>query len=233
LARAADPVAGALLTAWRAYALPGGEEAARRIRAVAWTERGEIRSSAKARWIPFTASQRTEAARTSFRWDAVLGTGALTRTAVTDACEDRHGWSVAKAAAIVPVARAEGPDLDRGQVQRYLADLGRCPSALVLHPDVEVASAGGRWLTVRDAGGPPEATVDLEMGPEGAPVAVRASRPRMVGRKLVRTPWSGRMGEFREWEGLRVPVRLEVSWHLPEGELLYFRGEATPVRVER
>ena len=143
---ALDPVADSLLAGWRAWALPGGEEAARRIQALEWTEEGELRSSPKAKWIPFTARMRLEAGRTSFRWDAVLGTGILTRTAVTDACDERHGWSVAKAAGVLPVARVEGPEVDRGQIQRYLADLGRCPTALLLHPSLEAASAGGRWL---------------------------------------------------------------------------------------
>ena len=56
-----DPAAERLLSAWRAWAFPYGEEPARRIRAVEWEERGQIRASLKARWMPFTARQRTEA----------------------------------------------------------------------------------------------------------------------------------------------------------------------------
>jgi hypothetical protein len=41
------------------------------------------------------------------------------------------------------------------------------------------------------------------------------------------------MTEFREWEGLRVPTGLSVSWHLPEGEFTYFRGTSTPIRAVR
>jgi len=233
VARTLDPVAESLLAAWRAWALPGGEASARRIRAVEWAEKGELRSSPRAKWIPFTARHRCEAGRTSFRWDAMLGTGALTRTAVTDACDDRHGWSVARAAGLVPVARMEGPDMDRGQVQRYLADLGRCPGALLLHPTLEVSSAGGRWLRLRDAAGPSGATVELEMGPEGGAVAMRAVRPGLEGRKFVERPWAGRMGGAVEWEGLRVPTTLEAAWHYPEGEVVTYRGEGTPIRAER
>jgi hypothetical protein len=228
-----DPVAETLLAGWRAWAFPGGEEAARGIGAVEWSEKGELRSSAKARWIPFTARHRCEAARTTFRWEAMLGTGALTRTAITDACDDRHGWSVAKAAGFLPVARVEGPEMDRAQIQRWLADLGRCPGALLLHPTLEASSAGGRWLRLRDAAGPAGATVELEIGPDGGAVAMRAVRPGLQGRKFVENPWSGRMGGAIEWEGLRVPTTLEASWTYPDGEFVAFRGEGTPVRAER
>lgn len=230
---ALDPVADSLLAGWRAWALPGGEEAARRIQALEWTEEGELRSSPKAKWIPFTARMRLEAGRTSFRWDAVLGTGILTRTAVTDACDERHGWSVAKAAGVLPVARVEGSEVDRGQIQRYLADLGRCPTALLLHPSLEAASAGGRWLRLRDAAGPARAEVELEMGPNGGAVAMRAVRPGMQGRKFVERPWSGRMGGAVEWEGLRVPTTLEASWEFPDGKFVTFRGTGTPIRADR
>jgi hypothetical protein len=231
--RTLDPAAEALVAGWRAFAFPAGEEAARAIRAVEWTEEGELRSSPRARWIPFTARHRIDAARTSFRWDAVLGTGALTRTAVTDACEERRGWSVAKAAGILPVARAEGPEIDRGQILRYLADLGRCPVALLLHPTLEASSAGGRWLRLRDAAGPPGAWVELEMGEAGGAVAMRAVRPAMEGRKFQERGWSGRMGGAVEWEGLRLPTTLEASWTYPEGSVVTYRAVGTPVRAER
>jgi Family of unknown function (DUF6544) len=233
VARALDPVAESLLAAWTAWALPGGEEAARRIRAVEWNEDGELRSSPRARWIPFTARHRIESSRTTFRWDAVLATGALLRTAVTDACEDRHGWSMAKAAGVLPVARAEGPEIDRGQVQRYLADLGRCPAALLLHPTIQAASAGGRWLRLRDSAAPADAEVELEIDPGGGAVAMRAVRPAMEGRRFVARTWSGRMSAPVEWEGMRVTSDLEAAWHYPEGVVVTYRAASRPFRAER
>ena len=233
MALAVDTVAERLLAGWRAWAFPGGEDAARSIVAIEWSETGELRSSARARWIPFTASHRVEAARTTFRWEAMLGTGALTRTAITDACDDRHGWSVAKAAGILPVSRVVGPEMDRAQIQRWLADIGRCPGALLLHPTLEASSAGGRWLRLRDAAGPTGAMVELEMGLEGGAVAMRAVRPGLQGRKFVERPWSGRMGGAVVWEGLRVPTTLEASWTYPDGEFVAFRGAGTPVRAGR
>lgn len=233
MARVLDAEAGALLDRWRAWAFPGGEEAARAVVAVEWSEAGEMRASPRARWLPFTATQRTDATRSAFRWDAVMGTGLLGRTAVTDAFEDGRGWLSARAAGILPVARIQGPETDRGELQRYLADLARCPTALLLHPTLELAGAGPGVLRARDAAGPEGATVDLEMGPDGGPVAVRAIRHRAVGRRFVEGPWSGRMTDYREWEGLRVPAGLTVSWHLPEGEFTYFRAEARPIRAVR
>jgi hypothetical protein len=43
------------------------------------------------------------------------------------------------------------------------------------------------------------------------------------------TTWSGRAGDFRDWDGIRVPGRTEVSWHLPEGPFRYYQSEITSV----
>ena len=233
MARALDDAAGERLARWRAWAFPGGEEPARGVAAVEWEEEGELRSSPRARWIPFRARHRLEASRTTFRWDALLGTRALTRTAVTDACDDGHGWSVAKAAGILPVARLTGPEIDRGQVMRWLADVARCPSALLLHPGLEAASAGGDGLRLRDAAGPAEAVVEVRLAPDGAPVAISGMRPGMEGRRFVVRPWSGTMEAPLEWEGLRVPTRLEAAWEYPEGVVVTYRASSTPIRAVR
>jgi hypothetical protein len=233
VARALDPAAGERLARWRAWALPGGEGSARAIEAVEWEEEGELRSSPRARWIPFRARHRLEAARTTFRWDAMLGTGALTRTAVTDACDDGRGWSVAKAAGILPVARVTGPEMDRGQVMRWLADVARCPSALILHPGLEASATGEDGLLLRDAAGPADAVVEVRLAPDGAPVAIRGMRPGMEGRRFVVRPWSGTMGSPLEWEGLRVPTRLEAAWEYPEGVVVTYRASSKPIRAVR
>jgi hypothetical protein len=75
----------------RSFCFPGGEEAARRIRAIRTTQRGEIRMSPEARWIPFTADEFIDATRSSFRWEARLDPGKVGSPIVIDAYEDGHG----------------------------------------------------------------------------------------------------------------------------------------------
>jgi hypothetical protein len=60
----------------RSFCFPGGE-AARRIRAIRTTQRGEIRMSPEACWIPFTAAEFIDATLTSFRWEARLDPGKI------------------------------------------------------------------------------------------------------------------------------------------------------------
>jgi hypothetical protein len=214
-----------LLARLRSFCFPGGEEAARRVRAVRTTEKGEMRMSPQARWIPFTAEQFTDAGRSSFRWDAHLDPGKIASPVVTDAYEEGHGQLVVKLGGVLPVKKITGPDADKGELQRYLSSIAFCPPILLNHPSLDLTAVDPRTLRVRDREDPTGATIDIDIDEDGHPLGCRADRPRMVGKKTVPTPWSATCTEFHEWEGLRVPTRLEASWHLPEDRFVYFQAE--------
>jgi hypothetical protein len=219
----------------RAFALPGGETALRGVRGVTLILRGEIRSAPTARWMPFTAKQTIEATRSAFRWDARLRAGPLhaLALAVTDGYESGHGWMVIRAAGVLRLARNEGPDVDKGELQRYLAEIVVCPPALALHPSLEWTELGPSTLRVRDRAADSGVVVDFEIGRDGRPLSCRADRPRAVGKQAVVTPWSGTFAEPKEWEGLRVPTRLEATWHVEDGPFTYVREETTSLTVLR
>lgn len=66
--------------------------------------------------------------------------------------------------------------------------------------------------------------------------SVRAdARGRSVGSEVVSTPWEGRWHDCQQRDGLRVPMRGEVAWLLPdnaEGRKPYWRGAVTALRFE-
>lgn len=218
----------ALLTRMRVFCFPGGEDAARAVRGVKTRQVGEWRSSPESRWTRFTAEEFVNATRSEFRWDARIGS-----IVVTDAYEERHGRLAVKLGGVIPVKKAAGPEFDTGELQRYLASVIFCPPMLLKHPSLEWKTIGLSALRVRDREDPTGATVDLEIDAEGCPIACRADRPRIVGKRTVLTPWSAISSKYREWEGLRAASHLEVSWHLAAGPFTYFQGDITSFMVVR
>jgi hypothetical protein len=211
-----------LLRRLRAFSLAGGEAAARRIRAVRTTERGEFRTAPGAGWMPFTAEQEIDATCSRFRWNARFARGWTRMLEVTDAYEQSRGYLAIRLGGVT-VKKTTGPDLDTGELQRYLAAVSLCPPILLNHPSLEWTAAGPSTLRVRDG----EATVDLHIGPDGSPIGFSAIRPRIEGKRAIPTPWSGTADAFRDWEGLRVPSHLEVSWNLPDGPFTYYKADLT------
>jgi hypothetical protein len=201
---------------------PGGQESARRVRAIKTIQRGEMRASPTAKWMSFTAEEVVDCTHSCFRWSARFGP-----MVVTDAYEESRGHLAIRLGGLLPLKRYTGPEFDKGEIQRYLASAMYCPPILLNHQTLDWKVVGENALRVRDLLDPTGATVDLEIGDDGRFVGCRADRPRMVGKQTVLTPWSGRVSEFREWEGMRVPSHLEVSWQLKDGAFTYFRGELT------
>jgi hypothetical protein len=222
-----------LLASLKAFCFPGGEDAARQVRGVRITQRGELCMAPGARWTPFTAEQRIDATQSSFCWKAHFGGGRFSAFVVTDAYEQGRGRLMVELGGIIPLKKFTGPDVDKGEIQRYLSEILMCPSILVNHPSLEFTVLGSRTLRVGDGKGPTGATVDFEFDAEGRPVACRADRPRLVGKQTVLTPWSGTCTEFEEREGLRVARQVEVCWHLPEETFTYFRADATSFTAQR
>jgi len=146
--------------------------------------------------------------------------------AVTGAYEEGQGRLVVKVAG-VPVQKMVGLDADKDELQRYLSSIAFCLSILLKHSSLDVTAIGPLTLRVRDLEEPTGASVDLFISEEGQPLSCCAERPRKIGKQSVITPWSASCGGFRDWEGLRVATRLEVCWHLPEGQFTYYRSEIT------
>jgi hypothetical protein len=208
------------------YLFPGGEESARRVRAITTVQRGEIRSGPEARWIPFTAEEVVDATRTMFRWEARVGSGLLSSVSVTDAYEDGHGRLVVRKGP-VQLQKLVGPDFDRGELQRYLGYIMYCPPMLLNNPSLDLAAIGPKTLRVRDRHDLTDASVDMEIDEEGRPHLTRAMRPMTVGKNVIMTPWTAAGSDTQEWDGLRVCRQMEASWHLADGVFPYIRIELT------
>lgn len=220
-----------LLARLREYCLPGGEDAARQIRAVKIIEKGEMRTSPQARWMPFTAEETIDATRSDFCWTAHLSVAKVLPITVTDAYQHEHGQLLAKVGPITTQSVA-GPIADRGELQRYLGSLIYCPAMSLNHPSLEWTAAGPLTLRLRDRQDPTGATIDIEISENGKPVACKADRPRLVGKQAFLTPWMAMCSDFGEHDGLRVPNRLEVAW-LIDGWFTYFRSQVTSFTVLR
>ncbi len=216
-------MAASLLARLKAYVFPEGDAAARAVRAIRTTQRGEIRSSASAAWKPFAAQEMVDATRSSFVWEATLGSG-LASVHVTDAYEAAHGRLLVRKGPLTLV-KMTGPHVDQGELQRYLSYVCYCPSMLVNNPDLDFAAVGVNTLRIRDRQDAAQSSVDLEIADDGRPLAARAVRPMTIGRRVVPTEWSAIGSEPQTWNGIRMCRHLEASWHPPDGDFVYIRIE--------
>ena len=233
-----------LLERVRRYAMPDGPVACRSFQL---RQSGEIRLAPDEPWLRFEAEQWFDAAGLDFRWTARARIGRILPVTVVDAFEGGHGFLSVRIAGVVPVARARGPEVDRGEVLRALAELPWRPTGFSSGSNApqlawSVASPHTRapdtpaFDTLRATfdDGTTRCYVDLEVDAEGRVLSAGApDRPRGLGKTFVPTPWRGTFADYKPYDGLRVPTRAEVAWLLPGGPFTYFRGRVTDYRIVR
>ena len=225
LQRTLAPTTGGLPNIVRQYVernVPPGALNAPRVR---FSERGEMLLR-PGRWSPFLAEQEMDADRVEFAWHATFRAAPLVSLRVRD-------WYRAGAAGVdlrlwgVPVVRANGEDVVRGEAMRYLAELVWVPQAFVLNRGLEWREIDESRVEVATRVGRERVAVTLRFDEAGDIVAISAERPRRVGKQVVDTPWSGVFANYRELDGVRLPTTGEVSWLLPDGLFTYFRCTLT------
>ncbi|PRP98503.1 hypothetical protein ENSA5_29730 [Enhygromyxa salina] len=191
-------------------------------------QEGTMRLQPNASWRPFTAEQWTSAREVAFCWHARVKMAPFVTMVIDDAFEGGHGRLDVKLWGRLPVAHDDGPELDRGEAMRYLAELPWNPAALLTNPELRFAE--GPEGSVRVWTGDPRTYVDAHLD-EAGDIVRTYSETRSMG-DAGPAPWEGRFSDYADLGGLRVPCRGEVSWLLPEGRFEYWRGEITSLKCE-
>lgn len=183
-------------------------------------------------WRPLAAEQVITVGKPGFVWRATAQMAPLISARVVDAYVDGDGLLEARLFGSLPVARASGPEADRGELMRYLAELPWAPPAMVHNPSLQWRQLDDEVVEVAApcAGG--TARVRLLFA-DGEVVGCEADeRPYTAGKVTVGRPWQGRFWDYEERGGYRIPLHGEVSWVLDDGPFTYWRGEIVDFAVE-
>jgi len=205
----------------RRFAMPEGDVEPRDIR---FSQEGEMRLAPDRPWRPFRAEQWMSGASIDFSWRAWFSMTPFASIRVIDRFERGKGALTVAAFGLLPIARGRGPEFDRGEILRALGEFPWRPFAFRQTPHVtwEAAGAGGLRATFED--GRTRASAVLEIDGEGRVTVGSADRPRLDGKAIVETKWSGAFGDYRTFGRVRIPTSAEVAWLLPDGPFKYWRG---------
>jgi hypothetical protein len=166
--------------------------------------------------------------RVEFAWRANFRAAPLLSVHVRDWYRFGVGGLDVRLWGVVPVVRSSGEQFACGEAMRYLAELAWAPQAMVTNPALEWRVVDQSTVEVATRIDRDRVAVLLHFDAAGDIVGMSTdARPRMVGKQVVETPWSGVFGEYREFNSVRLPTTGEVSWLLPDGPFTYFRGRVT------
>ncbi len=188
---------------------------------------GTFRGDVAGEWRPFTATQHVAVRPPGFVWDASIQMMPVIPVRVLDAYRIGRGLLQARVGGVLTVMDAEpSPELDEGELLRYLAEAPLYPTALL-------PAMGVTWTPVDDHSA--RATL-MDQGTTATLVFhfnERNEIARVEGERSFTTddgtsdyrPWVGYWRNYEERGGMLVPTEGEVAWVHPDaGEVSYWRG---------
>jgi len=205
------------------------------VMAVHLRQRGEFRLGDRTSpWKPFTAEQTFTTSPSGFVWDATIEMAPFVPVRVVDMYKSGEGALQAKVLSTLTVANAQGtPELDEGELMRYLGESVWFPTALLPGQGVTWTPIDGRSAraTIEHRG--VRASLIFTFNDRDEVESVYApSRARGVNGHYEPTPWTGYWRSYERHNGLLIPTEGEVEWNLPDGNLPYWRAHLESITYE-
>lgn len=189
---------------------------------------GQIRSGPNARWMSFTGEQHNFYGAASgpsrfFLMDAsMLGIPFRVYHRYVDA----HATMRVKAASLLTMVDAKGPDMDAAETVTVFNDL--CvfaPGALVDH-DIQWREIDARTVHALFAHAGHRVHAVLSFNDRGELIDFVSDDRAVVssnGQPFTRMRWSTPLSDYRAFGAHRLMARGQGVWHPPEGEYAYLR----------
>ena len=202
------------------------------IRSVTLRQSGWLRTDIRAaRWFPFTADHLVVPPAKGFVWNAKVGTPLATHVRVLDSYISGSGAGRVSLLSAFPIAsEANVPELNAGELHRYLAEAVWYPTALLPQAGVGWTPIDSHAATATLAAGGTTVSLEFRFNEIGEVTGIySAGRFGRFAGAYRQIPWEGHFRGYRPIVGMRVPSYGEVGWY-EDDELREEPGE--PMRGE-
>ncbi len=201
-----------------------------------WLEQnGKLKISPKsADWSAFKASQIISQDTVSFLWDAKINIAPLFYVRVRDSLIGGFGAGKVYLMSVLPIGSDENTlELNSGALYRYLAEA-------VWHPTALLPQSGIIWESVDEKKAIANFTkfnisisLEFTFNNHGEIIKIYTrDRYGKFGGKYIKYPWEGRFSNYKEFDGIKIPTKGEVGWHLPDGWWLFWKGHIIEAKFE-
>lgn len=182
---------------------------------------GTFRMKPGAKWYPLSAEETFFAQPPAFFWWGSIQLGPWLGVQGKDVFYQGKGHMVIKPLSLWTLAEISGPEADEAELMRYLSELVWMPTAF-LQPNIQWEAVDERTVRSTLTEGELAVTGTWHFDEAGDIRAFRAERLRDTGKgQPVLTPWETPITAYEVFDGIRIPVRAQAIWKLPEGDFSY------------
>jgi len=202
------------------------------IRTVHLKQQGFMRMQPGQKWLPMVAEQYVTTTPPAFLWYTTIQPFPLVSISGTDQFSDGHGNMRIKLLSSIPLGNARGPEMDQGELQRYLLEMAWYPTAWLSDAiEWQAIDAHSVKATIHQQG--ITASGVLHVNEQGQLTRLTADRYREEHGHYQLAPWTAQSDEYQEVDGIRIPTRSEVTWHLASGDFTWFRFKITEIEYNQ
>ena len=201
-------------------------------RLVRFTQTGQLKISPSSKsWSPFKARCVVSEEPPGFIWDATVRVMSIVPVRVEDSWQDGIGAGQVRFMSAFSIAREEDiSELNAGAMYRYLAESVWHPTALLPQSGVQWEAVDENTAIAHLAKFGVSVSLEFRFNQQGEITGVYTEdRYGKFDGRYVRHPWEGRFSDYRDFNGVKIPVKGEVGWHLPQGWWLFWQGKIVAV----
>ena len=210
---------------WLKYAQIIGKE---KITSVRLKQKATMRLEIDKKWMPVQAEQYFTTEEPSFIWKANIKMAPLFHIVGRDIYTEGKGNMLIKFLSLFTVANSKGEEINQGTLLRYLAEMVWFPTAVVNNfitweeIDTEHAKATMTYKEVIASG-------VLTFNDKGEVINFEAERYGEFDNKFRLELWSISLYAYKEFDGIKVPTKGDVTWKLKTGNFNWFNFEVTQI----
>ncbi len=202
------------------------------IRTVRLKQQGFMRMQPGQKWMPLVAEQYFTSNPPAFLWHCTVRPFPLVGISATDRFSDSHGSMRIKLLSVIPMGNARGPEMDQSELQRYLAEMVWFPTAWLTDAiEWQAIDANSVQATFREPR--IKGSVTLHVNEQGQVTHFTAERYKEEHGRYLLAPWLGQCNEYREVDGMCIPTKFEIIWHLASGDFSWFRAQITEIEYNQ
>jgi|Deesub1362A_J573_1020465.scaffolds.fasta_scaffold00106_100 hypothetical protein len=197
-------------------------------------QKGEMKTKPESNWMSVDAEQYITANPPGFIWIADVKAAPFLHLSGRDKYENGRGHMLIKLFSLIPVVDARGKEIDQGALLRYLGEIVWVPSA-ALSDYITWEEINSTTAKATMSYGGITASGIFKFDENGDFVSFEAKRYyyRKEGPTLERWVITVNGKSYREFEGIRVPVNLSVTWKFETGDFTWYRLEITEVEYNK
>lgn len=191
-------------------------------------QKADMRLDKDKPWMPVEAEQYFITDEPGFIWKANIKAAPLFHISGRDKYENGKGNMLIKILSLFTVADSKGKEIDQGTLLRYLAETMWFPTAALNEYITweEVDQYNAKVTMTYD-----EITASgiFTFNDKGQVINFEAERYGEFNGEIRLETWAIPVRNYKEFEGIRIPTKGDVTWKLDTGDFNWFNFEVTEI----